>query len=426
MRRLLYTTLLTLVFPLIVLRLLWRGLRARGYWQRWRERFGLLPFTLSQCVWIHAVSVGEVQAATPLIRVLQHRFPTYPLLVTTITPTGSHRVQELFGNTVWHCYLPYDFPLALTYFFKKVTPKLLILMETELWPNLLHSCRQRAIPVILANARLSAQSMTGYQQIPRLIADTLANITVIAAQSQTDADRFLALGAKSTAISVIGNIKFDLQCPPDLLARGQELRQHLGLARPIWIAASTHEGEEEIILDAFTHIKQHFPTVLLVLVPRHPERFQRVATLCERYGHLVARRSHDMPCTPATTIYLGDTLGELLLLYAASDVAFVGGSLVPTGGHNMLEPAAVGLPIIMGTHVFNFADISQQLLTHEAAIQVTSAKELAQAVIYLLEDNDLRNTLGQRAAAFVHNNRGALARLLAIITEVATAKFLLQ
>ncbi|OQW96093.1 MAG: 3-deoxy-D-manno-octulosonic acid transferase [Beggiatoa sp. IS2] len=416
--RFLYTVSLTLALPLILLRLLVRGFRAPAYWQRWGERLGFVPFTLSKCIWVHAVSVGEVQAAIPLIRALQQRFPNHSVLVTTITPTGSQRVQELFGTTVWHCYLPYDLPLAVSHFLKKVQPQILILMETELWPNLLQACHQRAIPVILANARLSARSMKGYQRVRSLIQAALANITVITAQSVADADRFLALGAQTATVQVTGNIKFDLQLPSDLSAQSHELRQQLGAVRPIWIAASTHEGEEELILDAFAQIKQQFPTVLLILVPRHPERFQRVATLCERRGYLVARRSQDAICTPTVAIYLGDTLGELLLFYAASDIAFVGGSLVPTGGHNMLEPAALGLTVIMGTYVFNFAEISQQLLANKAAVQIANAKQLAQVVLHFLEDHNLRQEIGKKAANFVDNNRGALARLLTIITEI--------
>lgn len=409
--RFLYTVLLYLTIPFILLRLLWRSRRLPAYRQRWLERFGFSS-PISHAIWIHAVSVGEIQAAIPLIQTLKNQ---YLILVTTTTPTGSQRIREVFGDQVSHVYLPYDLPGALRRFLARAKPKLLILMETELWPNLLHACQQRAIPVILANARLSDSSTAGYQRFSHLTQRMLSQLTVIAAQSPVDAERFLALGANPQHMQVIGNIKFDSSLPADLPKKSSELRAQWGAERPIWIAASTHPGEEEQILEAFTLIKPKYPQLLLVLVPRHPDRFNSVATLCQQYAYTVARRSCHEKCTSQTEIYLGDTLGELLLLYAASDVAFVGGSLVPVGGHNVLEPALLRLPIITGPYQFNFADITRLLVEADALDQVTRVSQLAESVENLLRDAPRRQQMGDRAYNVVVQNRGALARLLVIV-----------
>lgn len=415
--RFLYTFLFYLLIPIVLLRLLWRGVKAPAYWQRWPERFGFCPkLSISQTVWIHAVSMGEVQAAVPLITALQNRFANSPILVTTMTPTGSQRVCEVFGNSVWHVYLPYDLPRAMARFLERVQPRLLILMETELWPNLLYACQQRTIPVILANARLSTRSATGYQRIAPLAREMLTSITVIATQTKVDAKHFIDLGVPSQKIHVTGSIKFDTRLPADFSAKADVLRSQWGKNRAVWIAASTHEGEEEPVLDAFYQLKQKFPNLLLVLVPRHPERFDRVAMKCRRRGYVIARRSEGNINTQID-IYLGDTMGELPLLYAACDVAFVGGSLVPIGGHNLLEPAAVGLPVIMGPHVFECAEISRQLLEVQVAQQVSNVMQLVQAVNMYLSDVALQKETGAKGRLFVEQNRGALKRLLAIIDE---------
>lgn len=418
--RFLYSLIFYLLVPIILLRLLWRGVRTPAYWQRWSERFGLISTRPpSQNLWIHAVSMGEVQAAIPLIQALRTRFPDQFLLVTTMTPTGSQRVQEVFGDSVWHVYLPYDLPDAVARFLTRVQPKLLILMETELWPNLLHACQQRAIPVILANARLSASSAAGYQRLGGFMSKTLAAISAVAAQTELDAARFIKLGVPATKIHVTGSIKFDTHLPVNLLERAKILRSHLGTNRAIWIAASTHQGEEQPVLEAFQEIRQEIKNLLLVLVPRHPERFNRVAALCVRQGFVIARRSEGNVCTPTTDIYLGDTMGELLLLYAASDVAFVGGSLVPIGGHNLLEPAAIGLPVIMGPHIFECEEIGSQLLEAQAAQQINDARQLAQAVKMYLSDMTLKRQTGEKGRSFVKHNRGALERLLLLLSQPA-------
>ena len=413
--RLIYTFLFYLLIPIILLRLLWRGVRAPAYWQRWSERFGFFPKLPNQpCIWVHAVSMGEVQAAVPLIQALQVRFSKQSILVTTMTPTGSRRVREVFGDSVWHVYLPYDLPGSLARFLARTQPRLLILMETELWPNLLYACQQRTIPVILANARLSAGSAAGYQRIRGLVGKMLTGVSVVAAQTKVDAARFIDLGVPLTKIQVTGSIKFDSRLPANFSEQAVALRSQWGVNRAVWIAASTHEGEEEIVLDAFSNLKQTFCDLLLLLVPRHPERFNRVANLCRRQGFIVARRSKG-DINVNTDIYLGDTMGELPLLYAACDVAFVGGSLVPIGGHNLLEPAAVGLPVIMGPHVFECAEICRQLLEAQAAKQVEDGVQLANIVKMYLNDTTYCQQTGENGRKFVRKNQGALVRLLKII-----------
>ncbi|MEK8016093.1 MAG: lipid IV(A) 3-deoxy-D-manno-octulosonic acid transferase [Candidatus Parabeggiatoa sp.] len=420
--RLLYTFLFYLFVPFILLRLLWRGMRARGYWQRWGERFGFFPaLPVSQCLWIHAVSMGEVQAAVPLIQALLIRFPEQAVLVTTMTPTGSQRVREVLGDKVWHVYLPYDLPGAVARFLNRTQPRLLILMETELWPNVLLACQARAIPVILANARLSVGSAAGYQRIAGLTRTMLAGVTTVAVQTSVDAARFIELGVPATKVQVTGSIKFDTRLPADVFEKALVLRRQWGTDRLVWIAASTHEGEEEAVLAAFSELRAsedaNLRNLVLVLVPRHPERFNRVAALCRRRGWVTVRRAEGELCTAETAVYLGDTMGELPVLYAACDVAFVGGSLVPIGCHNLLEPAAVALPVIMGPHVFECAEICRRLLEAQAAQQVDNAGQLAVAVKRYLSDATLRLETGEKGRLFVQQNRGALQRLLAIIDE---------
>lgn len=415
MLRTLYSLLIYLLTPLIFLRLFWRGFKAPEYWQRWHERLGFVNITPG-CIWIHAVSVGEFQAALPLIQQLKQHFPHTPLLITTMTVTGSQRVHATFGNSVQHCYLPYDLPGSTARFLHRVQPKLLILMETELWLNLLHHCHRHHVPVILANARLSERSARGYQRIAPIFHEITNKINYIAAQTPADAQRFIQLGVEAEKVQVIGNIKFDAKLPPDLTEQTQQLRQFLGTERKIWIAASTHEGEEIQVLTAFAKIQAQLPEILLILVPRHPERFDKVAILCEKSNYLISRRSQNQPCTKHTQIYLGDTMGELILLYSVSKVAFIGGSLVPIGGHNMLEAAAVGIPSIFGQHVFNFTEIAQNLLAVEAAKQVTDVDQLATTVLDYLQHPESIQHAGQRGLNFIQQNQGAVAKLLEIIT----------
>ncbi len=419
--RLLYTALLYLLLPLVLLRLYWRGRRDPGHRQRWRERFGfIVPPPLPGCLWVHAVSVGEVRAALPLIRALQARYPQRPLLVTTSTLTGSRQVQEALGEQIHHVYAPYDLPGAVSRFLRNVRPRLAIIMETELWPNLLRQCAAAEIPVMIANARLSERSARGYARIGNLIAPMLRDIALIAAQADADADRFRALGAPR--VCVTGNLKYDLTLPADLSERGWQFRQAvLGEHRPVWIAASTHAGEDEQILDALATLRSRWPELLLLLVPRHPERFESVAALCRQRGFALVRRSEQQSCAPSTVVFLGDSMGELLLFYAAADLAFVGGSLVATGGHNVLEPALLGLPVLFGPHMFNFTEAGERLLEAEAAWQIADAAQLASVVERLLADPALRQSTGQRGRALVERHRGALAALLSHIEKLLGA-----
>ncbi len=370
--RYLYSFLFYLALPLVFLRLIWRSRRLPAYRQRWTERLGFYPFHFDQCLWVHAVSVGETIAAVPLINALKERYPHLPVLVTTMTPTGAARVKAAFGDTVAHAYLPYDLPGAVSRFLNSMHPKVAVIMETELWPNLLAACKKRHIPVCLANARLSAKSAATYRRIASLTREMLNNIDVIAAHGQADAQRFIELGAPVSNVVVTGNIKFDLEIPSDLMRRAEQLTDVLGKDRFIWVAASTHEGEEDVLLTAHKLLREQVPQALLILVPRHPDRFNTVAKLSEQQFNTV-RRSSNQACTPETAVYLGDTMGEMLLMYAVCDVAFVGGSLIERGGHNILEPAVLAKPIVTGHSLFNFAEMSEKFLTADALHRVSDA-----------------------------------------------------
>ncbi len=411
-----YSFLLYLLLPVVLLRLCWRGCKAPAYWQRINQRFGFTrALPQHKRVWIHAVSVGESLAAVPLIRALQRQYPQQHILITCMTPTASQQIRSLFGDSVAHVYLPYDYPDAVRRFLQATQPSLGIIMETEWWPNLFHACKTRHIPLILANTRLSVRSTQAYQRYAAgLTRQTLAAVSVIAAQTETHAQRLRELGVSAAKIQVTGSIKFDIQLPAGIAEQAEALRA-TWQARRVWIAASTHEGEEEQVLAAFNRLKQVFADSLLIIVPRHPERFARVARLCEQAGLRVVKRSSGTFCQPDTDVFLGDTMGELPLFYAASDVAFVGGSLVATGGHNMLEPAALGRPVIMGKHVFNFEEIAHCLLATNAAVAVDDAKALGEVLISWFADANLRHQIGENGQQFVAHNRGALAKLLAII-----------
>jgi len=414
--RKLYTLLLYLLAPVVLVRLAWRGLRAPDYWRRWPERFGSIEPPLGKrVIWIHAVSVGEVQAAEPLVRALLDRYPECSILVTTVTPTGSARVRALFGDDVAHVYAPYDLPGAVTRFLGRVRPQLAIVMETELWPNLYHACRKNMTPLLLVNARLSARSLAGYSKVRGLIGETLAAVNEIAAQSEQDAENFKSLGADVGCITVTGNMKFEQRIPSSLFESAEVLRRDWGVGRPVWIAASTHEGEDELLLDVYRKIRKQFNDCLLVLVPRHPERFESVADLCRHRGYNTVLRSERQPCLPETSVFVGDSMGELPLFYAASDVAFVGGSLVHHGGHNLLEPAALGVPVVTGPHLFNFKEISRLLLDAGACEKVENPAELEQTVIRWLGDANERHRVGEQGRLVVEKNRGALKAVLEIV-----------
>jgi 3-deoxy-D-manno-octulosonic-acid transferase len=411
-----YDFLLYLALPFALLRLLWRSRRLPAYRERWGERLGYYePADLQAGVWIHAVSVGEVQAAQPVIRHLLERYPGQGVMVTTTTPTGSARLRALFEDRVRHVYAPYDLKPAVARFLNAVAPRLVLVMETEVWPNMLRACERRGIPVILANARLSQRSARGYARLGGFARETFARFTVIAAQAQADAARFMELGAPSGRVQVTGSIKFDLHLPGSLREQAEVMRRLWGPERPVWVAASTHEGEEEQLLAAHRRVCAEVPEALLVLVPRHPDRFERVAGLIAREGLTLARRSSHRPCTRQTSVFLGDTMGELQVFLAAADIAFVGGSLVRVGGHNLLEAAAVGVPAVIGPHSFNFATITRLMVEEGAAAQVADAAGLTRQLCAWLTDAAERARIGENALRVMAENRGALPRLLSLV-----------
>ena len=391
-----------------------RGIGNRSYSENLGQRFGFGFPKIDRCIWVHAVSVGEVQAAAPLISALKERFPDRGLLITTVTPTGAARVRSLFGDTVQHCYIPFEFPHAIRSFFRNVNPDAALIMETEIWPNLYRGCGTRKIPLILVSARISPKSVPGYRKLLPLIRETLSHGIIIAAQSQPDADRFLALGANPARTYVMGNIKFDIEPDAAVIAKGRALREELFGDRPVWIAASTHEGEEQLVLEVHRELCARHPELLLVLVPRHPERFPSVRELIEKQGFSLVSRTAQQPAGDAS-VFLCDTMGEVPMFYAASDVAFVAGSLVPIGGHNLLEPAMLGVPIVTGPHNFNAQDIADLFVNLGACRRVTGTADLVTTVSELLTDRELAARLGSAGQSVLEENRGALKRLLVLL-----------
>lgn len=419
--RLLYLLAVYLAAPVVSLIFLWRGLWDRGYWENFGERFGFGPAPLPRGVWLHAVSVGEVQACAPLVSALKRRHPQLPLTVTTFTPTGAARARALFGNLAQVRYAPYDLPGAVRRFFRRVQPQLAVIFETELWPNLYRECGRRRVPLVLASARISARSVNRYQRLGRLFVDTLSQAAVVAAQGPSDAERFRTLGADPASTHVTGNLKFDFQLPADIEARGARLRAQYAQQRPVWVAGSTHGGEEEAVLAAHRQVRDSVPDALLVMAPRHPQRFAEAADTLARHGVRFVRRSQSDAAAADCEVLLLDCLGELLDFYAAADVAFVGGSLVPIGGHNLLEPAALGVPLLTGPHNFNSEEVARLLIAQGAAEVVRSPAELAARVRSLLSDPQARARIGGRGREFVDGNRGALAKLLSLIEPLLEA-----
>lgn len=412
----LYTILLFLIQPLIWLRLWLRGRKAPAYRRRWSERYGFCAEKVKpNGIMLHSVSVGETLAAIPLVRALRHRYPSLPITVTTMTPTGSERVRSAFGNDVYHVYLPYDLPCALKRFFDQVNPKLVIIMETELWPNLITELHRRDIPLVIANARLSERSAAGYKKIGSLTRSILRRTTLIAAQNQEDGERFIDLGLQRSHLAVTGSLKFDISVTPELAARAVALRRQWASRRPVWIATSTHEGEEAIILVAHRELLNRYPDLLLILVPRHPERFPTTQALTQSLGFSYTLRSSGEVPAMDTQVVIGDTMGELMMLYGIADIAFVGGSLVERGGHNPLEPAAHAIPVLMGPHTFNFKDICLKLSEAGGLITVKDADSIVKEVNSLLTDEDYRLYYGRHAVEVLHQNQGALQRLLTLL-----------
>jgi len=412
MIRRLYSLLIYCAVPLAFALVLWRGLRDRSYWQGLSERFGWgRRMNSAPAIWLHAVSLGEMSAAAPLVRALRSRYPENPLVLTSSTPTGRARARSLFGDTLDVRFLPYDTPGAVARFLDRVRPRLAIIMETELWPNLFEACERRGVPLVLASARLSAKSVSRYRRLDRLFRGIFSASSLIAAQTALDAERFVAIGAQSARTHVMGNIKFDMELSAGVIDQGRELRASFG-ARPTWIAGSTHAGEEEQVLAAHEELRG---STLLILVPRHPDRFQAVADLLSSRGVRFTRRSSGVLPDVATQVVLVDSVGELASFYASADVAFVGGSLMPIGGHNLLEPASLGLPVLTGPYQANGQDIARLMLQQGAALQVADRHELAAALTRLLADPEERQRIGSIGRHIVESNRGSVARLLELI-----------
>jgi len=414
--RYLYTFAMYLVTPLIVLRLVIRGVRYGNYHRRWPERFGVFAAPgFSGSLWVHAVSVGEVNAAEPLIRALQADYPNAPLVVTTVTPTGSARVHQLFGDSVFHVYLPYDLPFAVQRFLKRVRPRLALIVETEIWPNLYFGCRRHGIPLMIVNARLSERSLRGYKPLRSLVRASLRCVRQIAAQSRTDAARYRLLGVDPAKIVVTGNMKFDMPMPEGAVAEGAALREQWGRLRPVWIAASTHEGEELAVLEAHLAVLKRLPDALLLIAPRHPERFRLVEHSARSLGFSVATRSAERVPAESHQVFVIDAMGELMAFYAATDLAFVGGSLVPIGGHNVLEPAALAKPVLVGPHTFNFEEITLTLINEGGAARVEHAAQLGPTALELLRDAGKREQMGRIAREVFDSERGAVGRVTGLI-----------
>jgi len=417
MLRFFYAMLTYLFTPVLIGHLYWRSINNPAYRLRIGERFGRSDRQIDKSsIWIHAVSVGEVQAAATLVRALRKRYPDRQLIVTTMTPTGAERVHDLFGDAVIHSYVPYDLASAVRHFFDWAKPELVIIIEKEIWPNLFRECGLRKIPLVLASARISTRSARRYRHLVGLFRETLSHGIVIAAQSDVDASRFLSLGVNPQRIHVTGNIKFDFELDPQERSHGAAFRAEQAPGRPIWVAASTHSDEEQIVLAAHRKILERVPDALLLLVPRHPERFAPVASMIDKAGLTGVTRSSGRPCTANESVYLGDSMGELMMFYAAADVAFVGGSLVPRiGGHNLLEPAALGLPLLTGPHFFNAADIADLMIADGAAQIIRESDEIAERVVALFGDPAERQRRGSAGQRVVDNNRGTLRRVLDLI-----------
>jgi 3-deoxy-D-manno-octulosonic-acid transferase len=420
----LYSLVLCLAIPATLYHLIWRGMRQREYLQRWSERYAWFGerMRLDGAIWVHAVSVGEVLAARPLVDALRARHPQRPLLVTTITPTGSERVRALWGDKVHHVYLPYDLRGMVDRFLDHARPALAVIVETEIWLNLYLECARRDIPLAMVNARLSERSLRGYLPLRRLSKLALQAVRLVAAQSPADAKRLQRIGADPARVVVTGNLKYDLRVPDEVAGNGARFRAAWGAARPVWIAASTHPPEEEAILAIHRQVVARFPDALLLWAPRHPERFGPVAAAAQAAGLRVrTRRQHGL-ADASTHVLVIDTIGELLGFFAAADVAFVGGSLCEVGGHNVLEPAALGVPTVVGPHTFNFADATATLVEAGAVLQGRDVGAVAGAVVDLLGAPPRRSAMGAAGRAQVAQMSGALGRTLDLLEDVLAGR----
>lgn len=417
----LYSVALYLLAPITVYHLIWRGLRQPAYFLRWQERYALYgdrpPL---RTLWVHAVSVGEVNAAVPLVNALRRARPDLRLLVTTITPTGSDRVHAAWGDAVEHVYVPYDLPGAVGRFLAHYRPHAALIMETELWPSLLFGCRDHGIPAVILNARLSERSLRGYRVLAPLVARALRTVRTVAAQSHADGERFIRLGARPEQVMEVGNLKFDVAVPDHLAEFAAQCRRRAG-ARPVWIAASTHEDEEPAVIAIHRRLRARFPDLLLLWAPRHPERFRVVADTARAAGWSVSTRSRQQWPGEGDAVFVVDTLGELMSFYACADVAFVGGSLQAIGGHNLLEPAATGTAIVTGPHLHNFVEIAQRLEAAGALRVVPDADGVREALAELLGDAQARERMTTAGRALVETGRGALARTMELLQPLLPA-----
>ena len=415
-----YRLVLYAFFPVLICRFVLRGLKNKSYFRRIGERFGFAQTNISKGgIWIHAVSVGEVNAAVPLVNEIRKAWPASAITVTTMTTTGSDRVRKVFGTSVAHCYLPYDYPGAVNRFVERVSPRLGLVMETEIWPNLIYCCYQKKIPLIYTNVRLSERSWRGYNRFRRLFVRILKLVSQFAVQSEADAIRLVKLGAPEEKISITGSLKFDIDLPQSISEAGESIRRQLGWNRPVLVGASTHEGEESILIQTFREIKAELQDILLVIVPRHPERFTSVLKLCLKEGLSTSRRvgmSNELESD--TDVLVVDTMGELPVFIAAGDVTFMGGSLVPIGGHNLLEAGALGRPVVFGPHMFNFSEISEMFLQQGAGIQIDDVSELANVCLRLLQDAGMRDQYGTQGEKLVQQNKGALEHVMTMVSDV--------
>jgi len=399
--------------PFVFLKLLWRGFKASEYRPRRLERFGIFKAPkLNRTIWVHAVSVGEVLAAEPVIREIQKRYPERDIVITSMTPTSSEQIRKRFGDQVFHVYAPYDLPLIVNAFLRRVRPEFLIIMETELWPNMIHLASKRHCPVVIANARLSERSARGYRRLKPAVGWMLNELSLVLCQYKNDAERFDSLDIAKDKIHVTGSVKYDVDIDDSHEIKGKKLASQLNPQQPVWIAASTHEGEDEKILSVHKRLREHFSDAVLILVPRHPERFDSAFQQAALVGFQAYRRTLAVSMPADSEVFVVDTMGELLAFYAASDIAFIGGSLVEVGGHNPIEPGALGLPILAGAHMFNFEAISQQLVSAGGMDIVQDEDELLQALIQLISNPEDAKRKGQKALAEVEASKGAVIRVV--------------
>ena len=425
MARFLYNLVFTLAIPLLLIRMWLRGGSNPGYRKRWAERFAFFKFSgKANGLLVHSVSVGETLAAEPLVRSLQTANPDLTITITTTTPTGSDQVKRLYADDlaagrIFHVYLPYDLPWLMSRFIKKIQPSICIIMETELWPNIIRSCNKQAVPVILANARLSEKSAKGYGKFSKLTRPMLQGLDLVAAQHRSDGERFIKLGIEESRVDVTGSIKFDISVPEQAIVQGAELKQHWGKDRPVLVLASSHEGEDDLILNSYQQLLADFPDLLLTIVPRHPERFDEVAALILDRELQLVRRSEsfqkgNLQANPMTQVYLADTMGEMLVLLASADIAIIGGSFIEHGGHNPLEACALAKAVVMGPSDYNFSAISQQLM-NQGAMQQASREQLTICLRQLLERPELRADMGTKGQRVVADNQGAVGRLTELV-----------